>query len=124
MGASTTRPADHTGLVLFRVTRDPDEADGEPREPEKISEEAKDAIYLKFQVQDTGKGLTDSEVKMLFQRFNQATPKTHVQYGGSGKIYLLFKPAHILIVSRSGAIYLQGASPSSRWRDWCQFRGW
>lgn len=86
LGASTTRPADHTGLVLFRVTRNHEEENGEPREAEKISDEAKDTLYLKFQVQDTGKGLTDSEVKMLFQRFNQATPKTHVQYGGSGEL--------------------------------------
>lgn len=41
-------------------------------------------IYLKFAVQDTGRGLDESEKTLLFQRFRQASPRTHVQYGGSG----------------------------------------
>jgi CheY-like chemotaxis protein len=41
-------------------------------------------VYIHFAVQDTGRGLTESEMKMLFQRFSQASPRTHVQYGGSG----------------------------------------
>ena len=43
-----------------------------------------DNVYLNFAVQDTGKGLTEDERKLLFLRFSQASPKTHVQYGGSG----------------------------------------
>lgn len=35
-------------------------------------------------VQDTGCGLTPAEQGNLFTRFTQATPRTHVQYGGSG----------------------------------------
>jgi len=41
-------------------------------------------IYLEFAVQDTGRGLSPDELKVLFQRFQQASPRTHVQYGGSG----------------------------------------
>ncbi|KAL6170557.1 hypothetical protein ACJQWK_03535 [Exserohilum turcicum] len=41
-------------------------------------------IFLEFAVQDTGRGLTPEEKKLLFQRFSQASPRTHVQYGGSG----------------------------------------
>jgi CheY-like chemotaxis protein len=41
-------------------------------------------IYLQFAVQDTGRGLDESEKTLLFQRFRQASPRTHVQYGGSG----------------------------------------
>ncbi|KAF2868617.1 hypothetical protein BDV95DRAFT_500358 [Massariosphaeria phaeospora] len=41
-------------------------------------------LFLQFAVQDTGCGLTDEEKKLLFQRFSQASPRTHVQYGGSG----------------------------------------
>ena len=41
-------------------------------------------IYLRFTVQDTGRGLDESERTLLFQRFRQASPRTHVQYGGSG----------------------------------------
>ncbi|KAL1296620.1 hypothetical protein AAFC00_000109 [Neodothiora populina] len=41
-------------------------------------------IYIHFSVQDTGRGLDAEEKKMLFLRFSQASPRTHVQYGGSG----------------------------------------
>lgn len=41
-------------------------------------------IYLSLAVQDTGCGLSREETKMLFNRFRQGSPKTHVQYGGSG----------------------------------------
>ncbi|KAI1105718.1 hypothetical protein F4804DRAFT_110083 [Jackrogersella minutella] len=41
-------------------------------------------INLHFSIQDTGRGLDEHERKLLFQRFSQATPRTHVQYGGSG----------------------------------------
>lgn len=41
-------------------------------------------IYVRFKVQDTGCGLTDEEKQILFQRFKQASPRTHAQYGGSG----------------------------------------
>ncbi|KAI0204626.1 histidine kinase [Astrocystis sublimbata] len=43
-----------------------------------------DKINLHFSVEDTGRGLDEHERKLLFQRFSQATPRTHVQYGGSG----------------------------------------
>lgn len=41
-------------------------------------------VYIHFAVQDTGRGLDEQEKKMLFLRFSQASPRTHVQYGGSG----------------------------------------
>lgn len=41
-------------------------------------------VFIHFAVQDTGRGLSDHEKKLLFQRFSQASPRTHVQYGGSG----------------------------------------
>lgn len=41
-------------------------------------------IYIRFRVQDTGCGLTPEEKQRLFQRFKQASPRTHAQYGGSG----------------------------------------
>ncbi|BFZ61612.1 hypothetical protein YB2330_002684 [Saitoella coloradoensis] len=46
--------------------------------------ETENTIYLSFSVVDTGRGLSPSERAMLFQRFSQATPRTHVEYGGSG----------------------------------------
>src|SRR3569833_2425599 len=41
-------------------------------------------INLHIAVTDTGPGLNEQERAMLFQRFSQASPRTHVQYGGSG----------------------------------------
>lgn len=41
-------------------------------------------LYIHFSVRDTGRGLNAEEKKMLFMRFSQASPRTHVQYGGSG----------------------------------------
>ncbi|KAK4100693.1 hypothetical protein N658DRAFT_450751 [Parathielavia hyrcaniae] len=43
-----------------------------------------DKINLHFAVTDTGTGLDDDEKRILFQRFSQASPRTHVKYGGSG----------------------------------------
>ncbi|KAK3723178.1 hypothetical protein LTR37_001901 [Vermiconidia calcicola] len=41
-------------------------------------------VYIHFSVKDTGRGLNPEEKKLLFMRFSQASPRTHVQYGGSG----------------------------------------
>lgn len=41
-------------------------------------------VYLQFAVIDSGRGLTEPEKDILFRRFTQASPRTHVQYGGSG----------------------------------------
>lgn len=41
-------------------------------------------IYLRFEVRDTGCGLNGPEMENLFTRFSQASPRTHVHYGGSG----------------------------------------
>ena len=38
-------------------------------------------LYIVVAVKDTGRGLTADERKLLFIRFSQASPRTHVQYG-------------------------------------------
>ncbi|KAK4892575.1 hypothetical protein LTR27_009039 [Elasticomyces elasticus] len=43
-----------------------------------------DEIYLYFKVIDTGCGFSDEQKVMIFERFAQASPRTHSQYGGSG----------------------------------------
>ncbi|KAH7120745.1 aerobic respiration control sensor protein arcB [Dendryphion nanum] len=43
-----------------------------------------DLLYLHFEVADTGCGLTAEEKALLFERFSQASPRTHAHYGGSG----------------------------------------
>lgn len=35
-------------------------------------------VYLYFTISDTGRGLSADETKVLFHRFSQASPKTHV----------------------------------------------
>ncbi|KAI9047730.1 hypothetical protein LZ554_008440 [Drepanopeziza brunnea f. sp. 'monogermtubi'] len=80
VGASGERPlAANSGVSYFPsrlkrkdlTTEDPEWGTG-------------DEIYLQFAVQDTGRGLDEKEKTLLFQRFSQASPRTHVQYGGSG----------------------------------------
>jgi signal transduction histidine kinase len=41
-------------------------------------------LYLQLAVTDTGSGLDDEQIQVLFKRFAQASPKTYKQYGGSG----------------------------------------
>jgi hypothetical protein len=41
-------------------------------------------VYLRFEVKDSGCGLGNDEKKNLFTRFSQASPRTHIKYGGSG----------------------------------------
>lgn len=44
-------------------------------------------LFVQFSVADTGVGLTGDEMKNLFLRFSQASPKTHVTYGVSPDTY-------------------------------------
>ncbi|KAB5547100.1 hypothetical protein GE09DRAFT_1204824 [Coniochaeta sp. 2T2.1] len=81
MSASRNRPTDANSKVQFipRVK--------EPYSEETTIEEQRDSgppIWLIFEVKDTGQGLTEEEMKSLFQRFVQASSRTHVKYGGSG----------------------------------------
>ncbi|GAA5973125.1 hypothetical protein JCM11641_006280 [Rhodosporidiobolus odoratus] len=42
-----------------------------------------DAVWIAIAVEDSGRGLSDEELRRLFARFSQANPKSD-QYGGSG----------------------------------------
>jgi signal transduction histidine kinase/CheY-like chemotaxis protein len=56
-----------------------------PRDPTTSSDWGTgQTLYLVTTVSDTGRGLTSAEQASLFSRFMQASPKTHVRYGGSG----------------------------------------
>jgi signal transduction histidine kinase len=40
-----------------------------------------ETVYIIITVTDTGRGLTGNERDLLFNRFSQASPLTHIQYG-------------------------------------------
>ncbi|KAK6340009.1 hypothetical protein TWF730_001786 [Orbilia blumenaviensis] len=85
LSASLDKPLDPEGLMVFPSIRKSDEATESPQQDSSEDVEAiKDSLFLSFEVKDTGKGLTDEEKSMLFQKFSQASPRTHIQYGGSG----------------------------------------
>ncbi|KAJ4380375.1 hypothetical protein N0V85_008785 [Neurospora sp. IMI 360204] len=81
LSASLTRPTEATSSVQFI-----------PRSQESYAEDSDTAsvhdrgepMFLTFEVKDTGQGLTEEEKKSLFQRFVQASSRTHIKYGGSG----------------------------------------
>ncbi|KAL2831460.1 hypothetical protein BDW59DRAFT_182125 [Aspergillus cavernicola] len=81
MGASRERPSSYPPNVVFfkpgeealrlDSTRKPEWGDGE-------------VAYILVAVNDTGIGISDQNQKRLFERFNQATPRTDRVYGGFG----------------------------------------
>ncbi|KAK4631319.1 Histidine protein kinase NIK1 [Fulvia fulva] len=81
VGASLERPHSYPPDVVFYrsdniahrmdATNSKDWGDGE-------------ALYVMVAVRDTGIGISSEGQKRLFERFQQATPKTEEVYGGSG----------------------------------------
>jgi two-component system sensor histidine kinase RpfC len=47
-------------------------------------EHADHAVTLRFEVRDTGIGIAPQHAERIFERFTQANPTIHRQYGGSG----------------------------------------
>jgi signal transduction histidine kinase len=80
IGASKDRPSGAESHVLYFPSRS--------KRKDLIMDESEwgkgEELYLSFAVEDTGRGLDEKEKTLLFQRFSQASPRTHVQYGGSG----------------------------------------
>ena len=79
LGASVERLSSN-GIVAFVPSRS---------KREDLTENTRDwgtgdQVYIHFAVQDTGRGLTEDEKRILFLRFQQASPRTHITYGGSG----------------------------------------
>jgi hypothetical protein len=85
LGASFTRPEsamDGTKFLPFRnegVLKN-----DEQRAAKNVRENNQETIFLTFSVSDTGRGMSRSELKQLFEKFSQASPKTYGKYGGSG----------------------------------------
>jgi CheY-like chemotaxis protein len=79
VGASRERPNADSDVTYF-----PSRSKRTDSTTDELEWGSGENIYLKFAVQDTGRGLDEDEKILLFQRFRQASPRTHVQYGGSG----------------------------------------
>lgn len=81
MGASPERPPSYPPNVVFfdsdeaalrlDATNTPEWGDGQ-------------VVYIMAAVKDYGIGISEQAQKRLFERFNQATPRTQSVYGGSG----------------------------------------
>jgi len=81
VSASLARPTEATSKVSF-IPRSQESLEAEYAQPLPLNRT--DPVFLMFEVEDTGEGLTEEEKKSLFQRFVQASSRTHVKYGGSG----------------------------------------
>ncbi|SPQ17804.1 beebe2d5-08c2-455b-abdd-f494c907cdc7 [Thermothielavioides terrestris] len=79
LGASKDVVEDEEGLS-YVPAQQPDQ--GDIRDDADWADGEK--INLHVAITDTGSGMDDHEKQLLFQRFSQTSPRTHVQYGGSG----------------------------------------
>lgn len=79
LAASATEPVSIPGGIQFIETK----LIGENHHLEQDWKQGTTS-FIQFSVSDTGRGLTQQQTTSLFQRFSQASPRTHVHYGGSG----------------------------------------
>src|ERR1700733_2132934 len=71
VGASSTRP----GTAEANVSYFPSRLKRKDLTADEVEWGSGENIYLQFAVQDTGRGLDESEKTLLFQRFRQASPR-------------------------------------------------
>lgn len=80
--ASTNRPTPENVRFFPTIRRDESPLSTRTGTPPPTPD--REVLYLGISVCDTGRGLSHSESQSLFNRFAQASPKTHIEYGGSG----------------------------------------
>jgi two-component sensor histidine kinase len=81
VAASIERPSSYPPDVVFFKSDDialKTDATGNPEWGDK------EPLYIMVAVKDTGIGISEENQAKLFERFQQATPKTEQMYGGSG----------------------------------------
>ena len=71
---------------------------------EDLSHSTTDSIFLISAVIDSGVGLTKDEQKKLFQKLDQSSPKTHIEYDGSGLGLFISKA---LVEAQGGRLTLE-----------------
>jgi signal transduction histidine kinase/CheY-like chemotaxis protein len=81
IGASNDRPSSYPPNIVFFPTDDTALGLDKTTSPEWGDG---DFAYIMLAVKDTGIGIDDHAQRRLFERFNQATPRTEGVYGGSG----------------------------------------
>lgn len=79
MAASLEKPSSHKTIVEY-VPKHQNSSDQTVKGEWGNGE----VLYISITVTDSGRGLSEKEKANLFHLFMQASPKTHVQYGGSG----------------------------------------
>ncbi|KAJ5393823.1 uncharacterized protein N7487_011464 [Penicillium crustosum] len=81
VGASVERPTSYPPNIVFF-----DSSESALRSDATSNSEwgSGEVAYIMVSVKDSGIGVTEEAQKRLFQRFNQATPRTESIYGGSG----------------------------------------
>jgi len=97
------RPERHIVLTVSASTTAPKPDATALHSPERQSDVTSEDLFLTFSIKDTGPGLKPGEMAALFQRFSQATPRTHVTYGGSGLGLFISKR---LVELQGGRIYV------------------
>ncbi|MES2298479.1 MAG: CHASE domain-containing protein [Pseudomonadota bacterium] len=68
----------------------------------RLIEQLAESALVRFEVQDTGIGMTPAEVGELFQSFHQADPSTTRRYGGTGLGLVISKQLAELMGGRVG----------------------
>jgi signal transduction histidine kinase/CheY-like chemotaxis protein len=70
----------------------------------KLVKKQKDEAHIKFEVKDTGIGIAQNKIKLIFQTFSQASNNISKKYGGTGLGLTIVKK---LVETLGGEIYVE-----------------